>query len=423
MKLSSILVRNFILYSTTAALFGTAVYLFIGGIMIQGFYLLMLLNLFLMFLLKRLWIPLGLLVFISFLIISGTVGLIQGTDSIPRLAKEFLGISMSAFYFCCFFRTIDFNLEQTFRLYARMAYWVAVLGLILFPIRLIFFGDYRLRSILTEPSMFAITCIPALYYYADRWQRHGVHGRRVVVLLVAFILAGSSNGFLAVLLGLSIFLMRYRRAKFLLPVLLFVFGSAFYTLFSDVTLRINDSLRVVQELDLTHTNLSTWALFSNVFVAQQVLQEHPWLGNGLGSHGKSYEKYIGDVQGFDDFSGTKAEGLNAEDANSLGTRVLSDMGFLGGALVIWFIWRYRPRTDTESDVMSKAIWLYFFLKLLRGGQYFSNEQYFFIGFYILNQVIVRKAQILNSARERVRKPGWALGARQQLHVIGGGVRA
>jgi hypothetical protein len=423
MKPWTISAHGFILYSTIAALFGTAVYFTIGGVMIQAFYLLMLFNLFLIFLMKRLWIPLGLLVFLTLLIVSGIVGVLRGTDSMPRLAKEFLGISISAFYFCCFFRTVDFKLESVFRLYARTAYWVAVIGIVLFPIRLVLIGEYRLRSILTEPSMFAITCIAALYYYADQWQRHRTHGRKVIVMLIAFILAGSSNGFLAILLGLSIFLMRYRRARFLLPALLLILGSGFYTLFSDVTLRINDSLRVVQELDLTDTNLSTWALFSNVFVAQQVLQEHPLLGNGLGSHGESYERFIGAVQGTDDFMGTAGEGLNAEDANSLATRVLSDMGFLGGALMVWFIWRYRPKTNSESDTMSKAIWLYFFLKLLRGGQYFSNEQYFFIAFYVLNQVIDRKAEILDAAKPRLRNARLNLRTTRPLDIIGGSMPA
>ena len=423
MKPGKISARSFIFYSTIASLFGTAVYLIIGGVMIQAFYLLMLFNLILMLLMKRLWIPLGLLIFLSFLIVSGAVGVFRGTDSVPRVAKELLGISISAFYFCCFFRTIDFNLESAFRIYARMAYCVAVIGIVLFPIRLVLTGEYRLRSILTEPSMFAITCIPALYYYADQWQRYSIHGRRVMALLIAFLLAGSSNGFLAVLLGLSIFLMRFRRARFLLPALILVVGSAFYTLFSDVTLRINDSLRVVQELDLTDTNLSTWALFSNVFVAQQVLQDHLWLGNGLGSHGESYEKFIGDVQGVDDFTGTAGEGLNAEDANSLATRVLSDMGVVGGALVLWFIWHYRPKTNSECDTMAKAIWLYFFLKLLRGGQYFSNEQYFFITFYVLNQVILRKAELFCPPKRPSHKPRLTLQTAQLRSVADRGMPA
>ncbi len=412
--------RDFILYSTVAALFGTAAYVVVGGVMIQGFYLLMLFNLGLMLMMKRLWIPKGLLIFLSILVFSGAIGLMRGTDSISRLAKELLGISISAFYFCCFFRTIDFKLIEAFRLYARMAYSVAILGIVLFPIRLVFEGDYRLRSVLTEPSMFAITCIPALYYYADQWQRHSIYGRRVIVLLVAFVLAGSSNGFLAVLLGLSIFLMRFHRARYLLPGLLLILGFALYTLFSDVTLRIDDSLRVVQELDLTDTNLSTWALFSNVFVAQQVLKEHPLLGNGLGSHGESYEKFIGNVQGGDDFTGTAGEGLNAEDANSLATRTLSDMGLMGGVLVTWFIWRYRPRTNSESDTTSRAIWLYFFLKLLRGGQYFSNEQYFFIIYYVMNQMFASRPDIVRMTKQQINKARMRLYPSPPIGAIGEG---
>jgi hypothetical protein len=217
-------------------------------------------------------------------------------------------------------------------------------------------------------------------------------------MIAAFILAGSSNGFIGVLLGTAIFLMRYRRARLLLPIILMTLGFGFYSLFADVQLRLNDSLRVFQDVDLSGTNFSTYALFSNLFVTEQVLEGHLLLGNGLGSHGLSYEKYIGYVQGVEDFAGTVGEGLNAEDANSLGSRILSDMGLLGGALTIAFIWRYRPRGKSEQAAMSKGIWLYFFLKLLRGGQYFSNEQYFFIIFYVLNHLAIRRAVVLNSYR-------------------------
>jgi len=387
-------IRSFVLYTTIAGLFGTAAYFTVGTVMIQVFYLLMLVNLILMLSMKRLWIPTGLLGFVALLAGSGLVGILRGTDTLPLFAKEFSGIVFSAFYFCCFFRAMSFDLKKCFRLYARMAYWVAIIGIVLFPFRLLLTGEYRLRSILTEPSMFVLTCVPALYYFADQWQRYRANRREFLVMLAAFILAGSSNGFLAILFGMVIFFMRYRRARFVMPGIVIIAGLSFYALFQDVELRVNDSFRALQEFDLSGTNLSTWALFSNMFVAQQVLIEHPILGNGLGSHGLSYEKYIGQVQGVDEFMGSVGEGLNAADANSLATRVLSDMGTMGGLFVVWFLWKYRPRGDSDFEMMSKAIWVYFFVKLLRGGQYFSNEQYFFIVLYVLNRLAVLRPGFL-----------------------------
>lgn len=391
--------RKFVLYSTTAGIFATAAYSSIAGVNIQLFYLLMILNLFLMMVLKRLWFPLGLFILMIILASSGILGILRGTDSFALSAKEFAGVTMCAFYFCCFFRTMDFKLVECFNLYARMAYWVAILGIVIYPVGLALTYHYRLASVFTEPSAFVFTCIPALYFFADQWQRHRTYGREFLVMLVAFVLAESSNGFIGILLGIAIFLMRYRRARLAMPFILIIVGTAIYTFSADVQVRSDDSLQALQGGDLTGTNMSTWALFSNFFVAERVFEVHPFFGNGLGSHPLSYKKYIGDVTGYEFFAGS-GEGLNATDANSLALRVLSDMGLVGFAMVLWFLWKYRPTGDSELDTMSKGIWLYFFLRLLRGGQYFLNEQYFFTLFYVLSHMKTHKLLLVEAHRER-----------------------
>src|ERR1700722_4130060 len=108
------------------------------------------------------------------------------------------------------------------------------------------------------------------------------------------------------------------------------------------------------------------------------------MGNGLGSHGMSHAEYIGGVDGFENVLGRDFELLGAEDAQSLGLRVISDMGLVGCLLVAWFVWRFRPRGHGDVDVMCMAMCLYFFGKLLRGGHYFGTEQYFFVVFYAIH---------------------------------------
>ena len=382
--------KTFILYSTLAMMFGTAAYFYAGSVMIQAFYLLIPINLFLMLLMRRLWVPVAVFIFFGFLIVSGAIGVLQHTDTVGRFAKEFVGIGVSAIYFCCFFRTFDFNLEACFRLYARMAYWVAILGFVLFPVYYFLLGEYRLRSILYEPSMFVLTCIPALYYFADQWLRRRRHGRELAVMLAAFLLAGSANGFLGMLFGILIFALRYRRSRIWSVVLIPALAAAIYTTSSDVSQRFDDTYRSLATGDVRDVNLSSYALLTNLFVTRQVLQVHPVMGNGLGSHGISYDQYSGNLEGIEQFSNSIFDRLNAEDANSLGLRVLSDMGIVGACLVLWCIWRYRPRGQTELDFMNQAIWLYFFLKLLRAGHYFSNEQFFFIVFYGVSYFVSRK---------------------------------
>src|ERR1700675_2693416 len=128
-------VRNLIVYSTFPALFSSALYFVFGGINIQFFYFLMIFNLVLMFYLGRVWVPPGLLFLVAFVLVSGTLGIVRASDTASLFSKELAGISISASYFCCFVRLMDYDLNECFRKYAHTAYYVAIVGLILFPIQ------------------------------------------------------------------------------------------------------------------------------------------------------------------------------------------------------------------------------------------------------------------------------------------------
>ena len=375
-------VLKFVLYSTTLGMFSEALTLSFG-IGVQAFYLIILLNLVLMLALKRLWMPTGLFLLIAVLAFSGAVGIIRGTDTPAHFLKEFAGISISALFFCSFFRTMNFDLRKCFAIYARLAYWISIVGIFLYPIQYFVFHLYRLQSVLTEPAHFAAICLPAVYYFADRWFRFRTCGREAAVMLFAFLLSQSSVGIIGLFVGASILIMRYRRARLLFPAVLIVCGLSLHFISDDFARRLDDSVFSVQNTDVSGTNLSTFALFSNLFVMENVINVHPLTGNGLGSHGISYQRYIGDLPGNNEFVEGGMGGLNAEDANSFLIRVLSDTGLLGTALMFLFLWVYRPKGDTELSTISKAVTVYFVVTLLRGGHYFSDERFFFIILYAL----------------------------------------
>jgi hypothetical protein len=380
--------RNWIYYSTIAMVFGAAFYIKVGTFMFQSFYLLMLINLWLMLLMKKLWAPKGLILFLAFLLGSGALGIFRHTDTIARMAKEFTGVSVCAFYSCSFFRAIDFKLEEAFRLYAKMAYYVQIIGFFVYPFQYFLISPTRYHGIMGESSFIAYLGLPALYYYADCWQKERKNGKEILVLLLAFLLADSSTGFIGLAFGIFIFMMRYRRAIILIP---FIISGFFLTVFSTSQFfqeRAVDTYTILTDASVNGTNLSTYVLYSNFHVMQLVLKEHPILGNGFNSHGESFLRYIGSIDTLG-FEGTDYEDYNSEDACSLGIRVASDFGLLGIFLMFGFIWRLRPRGHSELDVMRTAIWLYFFTKIVRGGVYFQNEQYFYICFYALAPMVLR----------------------------------
>jgi hypothetical protein len=377
-------VRNLVIYSTYPALFSSALYFIVGGISVQFFYFFMIFNLILIFYLGRMWVPFGLQVLTVLVLASGILGVAQGSDTIPLFAKEWAGISVSALYFCCFIRLANFNVEECFRLYAHTAYYVALLGLILFPFQFVYFQLPRLQSVLTEPAMFAITCLPALYYFADRWQRERRDGTKLLVLAIAFAFGGSSVGFLGILFAICIFGKRYKRGALFIPAIAAILGFGIYALSPDFRMRLDDTAKSGQTLDVSESNLSTLALVSNAYVTLQSVQDHPLFGTGVGSHRLSHEKFIGGLPGVEQWD-TPALEIASADANSLFLRTLSEGGVLGALLLLWFIWHYRAREGRGLRNVSEAIWIYFFVKLLRGGAYFSPEQFFFIVIYAVNR--------------------------------------
>jgi len=65
-------------------------------------------------------------------------------------------------------------------------------------------------------------------------------------------------------------------------------------------------------------------------------------------------------------------------------RVLSELGLLGYIGVLAFLIYFHVSGSGPRSAISNAILVHFFLKLLRGGQYFDPEQFFFIFVYIFN---------------------------------------
>jgi hypothetical protein len=104
----------------------------------------------------------------------------------------------------------------------------------------------------------------------------------------------------------------------------------------------------------TDANLSALALAVNRKVMSENLRQRPLIGAGLGSHPLAYARSVGDpgvVEG--------VRGLNAQDAGSLGLRLLSETGLIGTALfvggMLWVVLggleRVRGVGEQESDAV------------------------------------------------------------------------
>lgn len=378
--------RKYLYYSTLVGVFSGAALLRIGiGFDLQLFYLLMIGNLILMLLLEQFSIPKRLILLALYLLASGLIGIRNGSDTVILFAKQFLGIVISAFYFYNFFQLQDNRFERIFHHYAIGAYWASVAGFFIMPIQwAVGYRTHMLQSIFLEPSQYTMVCIPALYYFAYHWLISREYGRQLTVMLVAFAFSGSALGVLGTALGLFLLLSRYRFWKLAAPLLIAGFIGTVFLASPQFRLRIVDTVVAIQKSDVEDTNLSTFALVSNLFVTQRVFEDSPILGHGLGSHPISHARYLEEIPGVQSFIDMDVEQLNATDASSLFLRSLSELGLVGLIGILVFIWYFHVPGHGPPSQISNAILIYFFLKLLRSGGYFGVEQFFFIFVYILN---------------------------------------
>jgi hypothetical protein len=377
-------VHNYIYWSTLIGVFSGMLRVQIPFYLLL-FYLIMLINFLLMPLIVNFariaaWIP----CFILYLAASGGIGIVFGTDTIAQVAKEFLGISVSVVYFYYFFKMIEDDVERAFSTYARIAFWFTIVAFPIWAGSCIYFHRFeRLRGLTEEPTAFCILVLPAYYWYSYQYFTSRRFGTRVAVFTLAIILSESSNGYLAVAFGAVLLLSRRMKHLVFVPVVVGGLLGLAYSASADFRLRADDTLLALFTQDVSQSNYSTYALMSNLFVTQQVLKESPVIGNGLGSHVSSHQRFIGDVPGVERFLTDSAD-LNATEAASLALRTLSELGILGFSGVLIFLFYFYVGGNGPRAALSNALLVCFSLKVLRDGNYFGPEQFFFIFIYMLN---------------------------------------
>lgn len=373
--------KKYILYSTLFGLFTEALRIR-AGIDLKLMYLIFFVNYIVLLSFNKIVIPKFLIYIIIYLLFSGIIGCLLQTDTFSLALSQILGIGISILYFYNFYKYIDWDIADLFELYVKIAVYLSMLGIIIFAFNmLIGQTDYRLQSLMLEPAHYCGITLPAFYYLAKNFRKNKFW---LTCVTISILLAGSSIGYIGILLSIVIFNKRiFVLRNIIVYALVVLLGIGAYLTIDNVKLRVDDTFNSAQTLDISGANWSTYALIANVFVTKNVLMHSPVIGNGLGSHELSHKKYIGNLLGIETL--TVHQDINATDADSLTLRVLSDMGLLGFFLVLLYIHKFYSKED-ELYVLSRALIVYFFYKLFREGHYFPPEMYFFVfAYYFLNK--------------------------------------
>lgn len=324
--------------------------------------------------------------------------LITGYPSI-KFWQQFLAIVSLLFGYYQFYHNYVPSLDALWKKYLKIVLFVCCIGYIQYIIFLGTGNDYighlfsqqeivenraRMTSVFLEPGNFAAFIVPAVAYcFFDKENSYYSKKEKIVVLLALFLSFTTIGYFMLVL----VLCYSYRRILlkyiwfFAFPLVLFFGFLINYSLTGQKTdnpyldgmlTKFSNSYQMLGNVsydDLALSgDLSTFAIFSNLWVAQEAPCRLS--GTGLGTHEYNYAQIYR-------YDGSNWYGINNTDAYSLFTRIYSEFGYVGIILGIVFLYRYRNFNDPKNV----ALLFYFISLLIRGGFYFMYGVIFFFYFY------------------------------------------
>jgi len=292
------------------------------------------------------------------------------------MLSQIMGITIVGLYFYNIMPL--YSKEDLTAVYTKMCLFVALLGYVLY-LQNFNTPDYRLRSILREPAHYVIIVIPACYYYFKNKKYLSF-----AIIFGTLVLSNSSLGYIGCGLMVLIPNLTFKRIGYLLALvpIVFVIFQYIYMEFPFFKMRVDDTYNSLNVINTgkfkEETNLSSYVMIANLFIAKNNISDHP-LGSGIGSHHYMHTQvYIKELRPPEYLRKQGRDTDNSFDANLLFTRILSEFGLIGFILVIWSILLASKCFNSKDLYLSQGIFIYFLLKLFRDGHYFPPELFFFI---------------------------------------------
>jgi hypothetical protein len=385
--------KYFIFFSTIFSIFTESLWIDLG-FDFKLFYLVVLINMIILFFFNKIIYTKGLLLFNSIIFFSGIYSIIFGYNKFDYFFIQLFFLTIIPIYYYSFYRLFEDNLEDIISIYCKLSFAIAVFGFLKLPYDMSI--GRSLDSILQEPAHYCTIVLPAYFitFNDKKYPRY-----YSIIILLSIIISGSSLGLISLILSILLYIKNITFLKTIITMIsALAIGYFIYFSFPPFKLRVDDTVKSLKTGDLSKSNISTYALVSNLYVAGKSFATKPIIGNGIGSHIHSRKKYLDDIKGIEVFKKLGVKNLNEKDGGSLFIRLTSELGLIGIFGVFTFIYKFYVRNKENkyniNAIISKAILLYFFCKLLREGHYFSPEMYFFVFLYVFNKYDSNKSENL-----------------------------
>lgn len=299
------------------------------------------------------------------------------------MLAQLIGMSIMGIYYYNFVSL--YNLDDIINLYVKISFYVAVIGYVFYflnfhPLAHIP-NETRLMSIFKEPAHYAVVVMPACFYYFKIKNYF-----RFFILFGTLILSNSSLAYIGCALIFIIPNLSLKRLGYFVAIVPVIVGVFYYiyTEYPFLKLRVDDTYETLNSVNSgkfkEQTNLSSYAILSNMFIAKENVMDHPF-GSGIGSHLYVHNTiYSKGMRAPEYLRKQNLEDTNATDANSMFIRIVSEMGILGLILILSLMYLASKSFSFNTNQMffAQGVFIYLLLKLFRDGHYFPPEFYLFV---------------------------------------------
>ncbi len=362
-------------------------------------YLILIINYILLFKITKLTFEKNFLYLLLFFLIHGLIAYTLIWIPLNYMISQILGIAVVSFYYYNFVKL--YKPAELISAYVNTTFWVAVIGFYFYFFNINFgnFGEIRFHSIFKEPAHYCIVVLPACYYYLKTKKYF-----RFLVIFITLILSESSLGYVGCGLIFLLPNLTLKRVGYFVAITPVLFATFYYVYnnYPFFRMRVSEtasSLKIINSGKFkNYTNLSTYVLISNIYIAKQNIIEHP-LGSGIGSHHFMYlEHYLRLMRPPVYLVIQHKQTDNSFDANSLFTRICSEFGIIGFVFIIFLLTFAAKIYKTDDLFFAQGVVIYFLLKLFRDGTYFPPELFFFVWvFYFSYKDFLKTKELQNTS--------------------------
>lgn len=326
-------------------------------------------------------------------------------------------------------RNHNFDIVGIFTEYLNLSYFLAIIGLIQIICYLVgftygydfgyifdnyrfaSFNDYtgRLSSICSEPSHFFIAISPACFisfYNLTQKNKYFINLKKSITIMLSVLMTFSSLAYIVLVVQLLLILnfrgiISIKKIKLMLVYMTILFFSL-YGLYQirDIKMRVDDGIQsfIIGDFENGNKlNATTFALFTNYWVAKESFIHNFPFGTGLGTYEINYYKYIYSTP-IMDIQESESFGLNYNDANSLFFRIMSDLGLIGIVFIfILLIKNFIKKNTGETEIylilINYAAFTHILSRMIRFGHYFFLGFGFFLCLYTCSKKLKSLKQI------------------------------